>query len=174
MDFKDGIPEECATFIVMPTMLLGPESGRELAKRLEIHYLSNPDGHFRYALLTDFADAGAEIHPEEEAWLTAAVREMRALNRQYAADGPDLFFLLHRSRRWNPAMNRWMGWERKRGKLNEFNRLLRGAQDTGFRPSPAIWTAPPIRYVITRPYRHPAAAGRAIVATIHHPLNRRV
>jgi cyclic beta-1,2-glucan synthetase len=175
MDFKDGVPEECPTFIVMPTMLLGPESGRELARRLEIHYLSNPDAHFRYALLTDFADASAEIHPQEEAWLTSAVREIRALNSQYAADGPDLFFLLHRSRRWNPSMNRWMGWERKRGKLNEFNKLLRGAQDTGFSTITGdLEQLPPIRYVITldTDTRLPREAARRLVATMHHPLNR--
>ena len=175
MDFKDGIPEECATFIVIPTMLLGPDSGRELARRLEVHYLSNPDAHFRYALLSDFADASAEIHPEEEAWLTAAVREIRSLNRQYAADGPDIFFLLHRSRQWNPSMNRWMGHERKRGKLSEFNRLLRGAQDTSFTTVTGnLDQLPNIRYVLTldTDTRMPREAARRLVATIHHPLNR--
>ncbi|HEV8059072.1 MAG TPA: glucoamylase family protein, partial [Gemmataceae bacterium] len=175
MDFKDGIPEECATFVVVPTMLLGPDSGRDLAKRLEVHYLSNPDAHFRYALLTDFADASAEIHPEEEAWLTAAVREIRALNRQYAADGPDIFYLLHRSRRWNPSMKRWMGVERKRGKLSEFNRLLRGAQNTTFTTITGnLDQMPSIRYVLTldTDTRLPREAARRLVATIHHPLNR--
>ena len=175
MDFKDGIPEDCATFVVIPTMLLGPDSGRELAKRLEVHYLSNPDVNLRYALLTDFADASAEIHPEEEAWLTAAVREIRTLNRQYAADGPDLFYLLHRARRWNPSMNRWMGQERKRGKLNEFNRLLRGARDTSFTTITGdLGQLPTIRYVLTldTDTRLPREAARRLVATIHHPLNR--
>ncbi len=175
MDFKDGVPEECATFVVMPTMLLGPDSGRDLARRLEIHYLSNPDAHFRYALLTDFADASAETHPEEAGWLNSAANEIRTLNHKYSPDGPDLFYLLHRPRQWNAAMNRWMGWERKRGKLSQFNRLLRGVRDSGFSTIIGnLEQLPPIRYVLTldTDTRLPREAARRLVATIDHPLNR--
>ena len=64
--------------------------------------------------------------PEDEALLRDALERVGALNRRYAGDGPDLFFLFHRRRLWNPSQGCWMGWERKRGKLSEFNRLLRG------------------------------------------------
>ena len=153
----------------------GPTAAGTWPSSLEVHYLSNPDAHFRYALLTDFADASAEIHPEEEDWLTAAVREIRALNRQYAADGPDIFYLLHRKRCWNPSMKRWMGVERKRGKLSEFNRLLRRRPDTTFTTITGnLDQMPTIRYVLTldTDTRLPREAARRLVATIHHPLNR--
>jgi cyclic beta-1,2-glucan synthetase len=175
MDFKDGVPEECATFIVMPTMLLGPDSGRELARRLEIHYLSNPDAQFRYALLTDFADADTEVRPGEDAWLNAAAKEIRELNHKYSPDGPDLFYLFHRPRQWNASMQRWMAWERKRGKLSQFNRLLRGIKETGFTTIIGnLEQLPPMRYVLTldSDTRLPREAARRLVATIDHPLNR--
>src|SRR5262249_4615182 len=150
MDFKDGIRADCATFVVIPSLLLHARSGATLAERLEIHYLSNPDPQLRFALLTDFADASAEHQPSDEAFLQSAVEQIRALNERHAANGPPRFFLLHRARRWNPVMNCWMGWERKRGKLNEFNRLLRGARDTSFTTIEGDWTGlPAVRFVIT-------------------------
>ena len=79
--FKDGVPEDCATFVVMPTLLIRPRSAAVLLERLEVHYLANPDPHLRFALLTDFADAPAEHMPEDEAYLQAALDGVRALER---------------------------------------------------------------------------------------------
>src|SRR5262249_60790770 len=82
MDFKEGIPADFATFVVMPTMLLRPESAEVLTGRLEIHYLSNPDPQLRFALLTHFADAPAEHLPEDQALLRAALERIQALNQK--------------------------------------------------------------------------------------------
>jgi cyclic beta-1,2-glucan synthetase len=175
LDFKDGISADCATFVVMPTMLIGDHGIADLADRLEVHYLSNPDPQLRFALLTDFADAPAEHMPEDERLIAAALQRIQALNRRYAADRPDRFFLFHRSRRWNPAENCWMGYERKRGKLGEFNRLLRGATDTTYTTlSSDPGELPPISYVITldADTQLPRESAARLVATLAHPLNR--
>src|SRR5262249_35037286 len=132
LDFKEGIPEDCATFVVVPTLLTGPESVAVLVDRLEVHYLSNPDPALRFALLTDFTDAATQTPAEDEGLIRDALARIRDLNERYSAGGADRFFLFHRRRVWNEAENRWMGWERKRGKLGEFNRLLRGATDTTY------------------------------------------
>lgn len=42
------------------------------------------------------------------------------------------FYFFHRQRRWNASEKRWLGWERKRGKIHELNQLLRGASDTSY------------------------------------------
>ena len=88
------------------------------------------------------------------------MQRVRALNERYASGGPDLFFLFHRRRLWNPAQGCWMGWERKRGKLSEFNRLLRGDRETRATPfcsaDPAELAADPVRDHARR--RHPDAA----------------
>src|SRR5439155_13172775 len=60
LDFKEGISADCATFVVMPTLLLRREGAKVLSERLEVHYLSNPDPQLRFALLTDFSDASSE------------------------------------------------------------------------------------------------------------------
>ncbi len=173
--FKEGIPADCAAFVVMPTLLTRPQSAAGLLEHLEIHHLSNPDPRLRFALLTDFTDAPAEHVPEDDAIVRAVLDGVRALNERYADGGPDRFYVFHRRRQWNAAQGCWMGWERKRGKLSEFNRLLRGARDTSYTvQSGDLNRLPRIRYVITldADTQLPHDAARRLIATLAHPLNR--
>ncbi|MGH7194354.1 MAG: GH36-type glycosyl hydrolase domain-containing protein, partial [Candidatus Saccharimonadales bacterium] len=175
LDLRRGIPVECATFVVMPSMLVRADSAQLLTERLEVHYLSNPDPQLWFALLTDFADAPNEHQPEDEAYVDDALRRIRALNERYCRHGPPRFFLFHRRRKFNPLQNCWMAWERKRGKLNEFNRLLRGALDTSFTvASGDLEPLPRIRYVITldADTQLPRETARRLVGALDHPLNR--
>ncbi len=175
LEFKENIPEDCATFVVVPSMLVHPDSAAALAEKLEIHYLSDPDPQLRFAVLTDFADAPVEHQPEDDALIRDALEQIAALNRRYSADGPPRFFLFHRKRQWNASEERWMGWERKRGKLNEFNRLLRGDRNTSFTVcSGNVEDLPRIRYVITLDFdtEIPHEAARRLIGTLAHPLNR--
>jgi len=184
LEFKDGIPEEYATFVVVPSMLAGPDSAAALAAKLEIHYLSDPDPQLRFALLTDFADAPVEHQPEDDLYVRDALERIAELNRRYAPDGPPRFFLFHRKRIWNASEGCWMGWERKRGKLAEFNRLLRGDRNTSY----TVCSSPPcppqkgtgeggsprIRYVITLDFdtEMPHESARRLIGTLAHPLNQ--
>jgi cyclic beta-1,2-glucan synthetase len=175
LHFESGIPTDCSAFIVMPTMLVRPDSARVLLERLEIHYLSNPERGLYFALLTDFADAPAEHMPEDDAYLEAAIQGVRALNERYCAGGEDRFFVFHRRRQWNPVQGVWMGWERKRGKLAEFNRLLRGDRTTSFAwQSGEADRVPVVRYVITldADTQMPHETARRLIATLAHPLNQ--
>jgi cyclic beta-1,2-glucan synthetase len=175
LDFRDGISADCPTFVVMPSMLLRPQSAAALLERLEIHYLANTDRQLYYALLTDFADAPAEQQPEDGDYLRDALAGIKALNDRYAAGGEPRFFLFHRRRVWNAMQGCFMGWERKRGKLEEFNRLLRGGRNTSYAVcSTDPGELPHIRYVITLDVdtQLPREAGRRLVGTLAHPLNR--
>ena len=175
LESKERLPADCPTFVVIPTLLLQPESGPALAERLEIHYLSNSEPQFRFALLTDFSDAQAEHELGDKACLDAAIAAIKSLNERYGNGDGDRFFLFHRRRQWNPAQNCWMGWERKRGKLAEFNRLLRGATDTSFSfASGSLDHLPRTRFVITldTDTQLPREMGRRLVATLAHPLNQ--
>ncbi|MDG3007912.1 GH36-type glycosyl hydrolase domain-containing protein [Paludisphaera mucosa] len=178
LEFKKGIPDEHRTFVVIPTMLIRPHHAAGLLERLEIHYLSNPDPNLRFALLTDFADAPSEHMPNDQALIDDALERVRALNARYASTsgGEDLFYIFHRRRLWNPSQGSWMGWERKRGKLSEFNKLLRGDVAGGsydvFSVDPA--TLPHFRFVITldSDTQMPRDTAMRLVGTIAHPLNR--
>ena len=146
-----------------------------LLERLEIHYLANPDPCLRYALLTDFADAEHETLPQDEELLRDALARVQALNERYSNRGEDIFFLLHRRRLWNASERCWMGWERKRGKLLEFNRLIRGASGTSFGVlSAASERLPRPRFVITldADTQMTRDTAKRLVGSLAHPLNR--
>ena len=176
MNAEAETPVEARTMIVVPTLLTSEASAAELIEKLEVHYLANQDPQFYFALLTDFADAPTEEMPTDHDWLAFALDGIEKLNARYAdtAETPSRFFLFHRRRQWNESEGKWLAWERKRGKLEEFNRLLRGARDTSFvvvNAEAALLAS--IRYVITldSDTQLPRDTARKLVATIRHPLN---
>jgi len=174
LDYKAGIPGEAASMVVVPSMLVRPDSAAHLLERLEITYLANPDPNLRFALLTDFADSPEEHRPEDDTYVRNALDGVATLNARYAPTGPTRFYLFHRRRTWNPEQNRWMGWERKRGKLSEFNRLIRGDRSTNYN----VLSGDPddlqsVKFIITLDADTilPRESARRLVGTIAHPLN---
>ena len=175
LDLRAGVPAAARTMVIVPTLLTSREGAQRLIDQLEVHALGNQDPHVHFALLTDFPDAAHQFLPGEDAVLSAAIAGIAALNARYAPGKADRFFLFHRARRWNASEGVWMGWERKRGKIEEFNRLLRGALDTGFVVQvgdPAI--LPSVRYCLTldSDTRLPRDTARQLIGVIEHPLNR--
>jgi len=169
------IPESSRTMVIVPTILDSADRARELVAHLEVQALGNLDPHIHFAILSDFKDANVEMLPLDAEILAAAAEGVRALNVRHANGGPDRFFLFHRARQWNEQENLWMGWERKRGKIEEFNRLLRGATDTSFVLTVGdAAVLPAIRYCITldSDTRLPRDAARQLIGIISHPLNR--
>jgi cyclic beta-1,2-glucan synthetase len=178
LELRDGVPADLRTLVVVPTLLTGHAQIEEQIERLEVHYLANPDGDLRFALLSDWTDAPQEIMPGDDELLAATIEGIARLNQRHGAapDGSERFLLFHRRRGWNESERKWIGWERKRGKLHELNRLLRGAKDTSFVPT--VGRAPRVpsgvRYVITldADTRLPRGSAARLVGTIAHPLNR--
>ena len=177
---EDGVPQSMRTLVAVPTLLSSVADVAEQIEKLEVHFLSNGDGDIRFALISDFTDAPTEKTPADDAVRDAAVVGIAELNRRHAAaaDGGPRFLLLHRRRVWNPSEGTWMGWERKRGKLHELNRLLRGATNTTFVDEAGAQPSVPanVRFVITldADARLPRGAATKLVGTIAHPLNRPV
>lgn len=175
MDASQGISDEARTIIVVPTMLADAPTIDALLERLEVHYLSNQDEQLHFALLTDFVDAPQETMADDEMLLDQARSGIARLNQRYRSGGQSHFHIFHRRRQYNQSEGKWMGWERKRGKLHEFNRLLRGAQDTSFIMATAVPAElAKVRYVITldSDTRLPHDTARRLIETITHPLNR--
>ena len=175
LDFGGGIPASERTMVIVPTLFTSLEGVQAQLEQLEVAALGNLDPHLHFALLSDVHDAEAQHLPEDAALVQAAVDGVEALNRQPWAEGGDRFFLFHRERRWNPGEHSWMGWERKRGKIEEFNRRLRGATDTSYVVEVgAVDLLPSIRYCLTldSDTRLPRDAARSLVGVIAHPLNR--
>ncbi|MCA3847999.1 MAG: glycosyl transferase, partial [Burkholderia sp.] len=177
---RDGIPPGLRTMVAVPVLLTTEAALGEQIEQLEIHHLASPDGALYFALLSDWVDAPTPHADSDDELLASATAGIDRLNRLYpAAPGEGgRFLLLHRKRVWNDGERCWMGWERKRGKLHELNRLLRGATDTTFisqagRP-PCV--PPDVRYVITldADTRLLRDTVRRLVGKMAHPLNRPV
>ena len=178
LELRNGVPSSLRTLVVVPVLLVERAAIDELIERIEVHYLANAEGDVFFALLSDWVDAPAETMPTDAELLAVARDGIARLNRRHgeAAGGGSRFLLLHRRRRWNAGEGVWMGWERKRGKLRELNRLLRGATDTGFLGSDDEAPKVPggVRFVVTldADTRLPRGAVAKLVGTLAHPLNR--
>ncbi len=178
---EGGVPRQLRTLVVVPTLLTRMTEIEAQIGRLEVHYLANLEDELRFALLSDWTDAPAESMPGDEDLLAAARAGVARLNALHGAapGGEPRFLLLHRRRVWSASERCWLGWERKRGKLEELNRLLRGAGDTTFLPfsdpvEEAAFDPRGVRYVITldADTRLPRNTARRLIGTLAHPLNQ--
>ncbi len=174
---ESGIPERLRTAVVVPTLFGDVGDVREALEHLEVQFLANREPHLHFALLSDFTDAVTESTGDDDEVIRAALDGVAALNALHAADAPPVFFVLHRPRRWNPAQGVWMGWERKRGKLSEFNRWVRAQAPEAFTVvSEDAEALRGVRYVITLDADTvlPPEAASLLVGTMAHPLNQPV
>ena len=178
LDFQSRgeIPAAYRTAVVIPTLLEGVEAVHNALENLEVQFLANREKHLHFVLLSDFTDASNEVQEGDAAIVAAAESGVRALNTRYAAGTQDAFYLFHRSRRWNPREAVWMGWERKRGKLTDFNGFLRGTEGAF---STIVGDPAPlrrVRYVITLDADTvlPPDGVPRLVGALAHPLNRAV
>ena len=175
MDFSKGIPPECRTLVVVPTMLTSTQTIEDLVEALEVRFLANRDDHLHFGLLTDFPDAIEETLPEDEPLVRLAQQRIEELNEKYRGSGRDTFFLFHRPRRYHSRDRVWMGYERKRGKLADLNGLLRGGSRDRF----ALLVGDTsvlldVKYVLTLDTDTQLARDTAwqFVGAMVHPLNR--
>ncbi|MDB5874201.1 MAG: glycosyl transferase, partial [Ramlibacter sp.] len=175
---QGGVPPALRTLVAVPTLLTSEADLLEQIERLEVHHLSGTGGELAFALLADGVDADQPVREGDAQLVVTAIEAIAQLNRRHGPGpaGGARFFFLHRRRVFNAGENKWMGWERKRGKLHELNRLLRGATDTTFEPNlrgePPV--PPDVRYVITldADTRLPRDAALRLVGKMAHPLNR--
>jgi len=174
LDFDEGVPSQCRTVVAAPTLLTRRADVEAMLRQLEVNYQGNADPHVLFALLTDGPDAPTPEQSDDAPLLAAVTAGIEQLNRRHGADGSGPFLLLHRGRRWNPAEACWMGWERKRGKLAEFNRLLLGDRATDLRVHAGRADAlAHVRFVITLDADTvlPGGAAARLIGTLAHPLN---
>jgi cyclic beta-1,2-glucan synthetase len=175
IDLSSGIPAEARTMVVVPVIFSDLPTIATLIDKLEVTYLANRDEHLHFALLGDFVDADEAETPADKEILAAAQAGIEELNKRHGENETPRFQLFHRRRLWCETESKWIGWERKRGKLREFNRLLRGADDTSFIVATAdAELLSQIRYVITldADTQLPRDAAWRLLGAAIHPLNQ--
>ena len=171
---KEGIPDDCRTLVVVPMLLTTPSAIQNQLNRLEIHYLGNTDANLRFSLLADFSDAPRQSMPEDAEYIDIVARGVEELNRRH---GEGHFFLFHRGRMWSESEQRWIGWERKRGKLEQLNQFLIGEPTPeleGFLHAGDRAQLEGIRFVITLDADTQLLrdTARRMIETLAHPLNQ--
>ncbi len=121
MDFSKGVPEEYSTMIVIPSIVKNGEDVRELFEKLEVYYLANTSENIYCTLLGDCSSGKSEKEKDDNDVVNAGIYEVDRLNKKY---GKSIFNFVYRKRIWNAKEKCYMGWERKRGLLTEFNEFL--------------------------------------------------
>lgn len=175
LEFKDGIPEKFSSVVVIPTLLNDVNRVHNLINDMEIYYLANQEKNLFFALLGDFKDSTSEHEENDKAIIEAALEDIEALNNKYCKKGEEIFYFFNRYRQFNKKENKWLGWERKRGKLMEFNALLRGSKDTSYNViSGDISKLMKIKYVITldADTQLPRDSAKRLIGAMAHTLNR--
>ncbi|HVZ59522.1 MAG TPA: glucoamylase family protein [Terriglobales bacterium] len=175
LDFSDGVSDDCATMVAVPCLLLNEAQVHRLVEDLEVRYLGNRDPNIHFALLTDLPES--QSGPDnDDPLVELCARLVSDLAAKYADHSAGTFFLLHRDRVYEPAENLWIGWERKRGKLLELNRLLRGSCDSFPVKVGSEHLLRDVRYVITldSDTELPRGSAHRMIGAMRHPLNRAV
>lgn len=175
MDFEiSGIPDEFRTLVVVPMMLTNAGTVRYEVEKLEIRYLANKEPNLLFSLFTDYTDSATRTRDDDGQLLQIATECLTELNRRY---GAERFFLFHRERIWSESEQKFIGWERKRGKLEELNRLIDGTRPEG--AARLVYLGDPhqladIRFIITldNDTQLPHSTARRLVETLAHPLNQ--
>ena len=171
LDFRKGIPRNCTTMVVVPTLLLSEDQVRQLTRDLEVGYMANMSANLHFALLTDLPDS--EEQPRKEEPLVEFCGQLiRELNEKYAGNGAGSFAMFHRHRVYSPREGVWMGWERKRGKLLDFNNLVLGEYDSFPYKAGDLSMLPQVRYVLTidADTALPRGSAPRLIGTLAHPL----
>ena len=177
LDFSKGIPADAATLVVVPTLLLNERQVQGLLDELEARFLCNQDPNLHFALLTDLPDTTTRpLDPDEGPLVDYVARAIDALNVKYVDRKGGSFLLLHRHRAFNARQGVWMGWERKRGKLLDLNKLLLGELDSFPRKAGPLGVLERLYYIITldSDTQLPRGTAARMVGTMAHPLNRAI
>jgi cyclic beta-1,2-glucan glucanotransferase len=177
LDFSKGVPEPFTTLVVVPTLLMKEKQVRELFDELEVRYLANQDRNIHFGLLTDLPDSVTRPQQNDtDPLVELAIQLTDELNERYAGAGAGSFFLLHRHRIFNARQGVWMGWERKRGKLLDLNKLLKGQFDPFPVKAGNLNALTHAQYVITldSDTQLPRGTAHTMIGAMAHPLNRAV
>ena len=173
LDFTHGIGPKSRTVVVVPSIFRNSASTKRLLQKLESNFIANKDDNIFFAALMDFRDAKEKMMPDDQKRVEEFENGVALLNERYPSSIPR-FHMFYRERRYNGSEGIFMGWERKRGKLREFNQLLRG-KDTSYIGDAQLQASQygVVRYVLTidEDTELVANSASALVGTIAHPLN---
>lgn len=178
LDYSKGIPEESATMVVIPTIVSDKKKVKEMFDTLETFYLINKTDNLYFTLLGDVTASKDEVMPYDKEISEYGKMIALALNKKYKKD---LFYFIYRKRVFNETEDCYLGYERKRGALLHFNKILlhnldKTTENTYFNVNMLHHHKLNIKYVIVLDTDTGLVLNTALnlVGAMAHPLNRPV
>lgn len=124
IDFSNGINQENSCIVVIPTILKNKEKVAEMMENLERYYLANKSENLYFTLLGDCSQSTIKKEKFDEEIITEGKKQVQRLNKKYPNEKLPIFNFIYRERVWNEKEGYYLGWERKRGLLNQFNEYI--------------------------------------------------
>lgn len=175
LEFKSGIPDKYTTMVVIPTILNNVNELKNIIEEIEVYYLANQEKNLYFAILSDFKDSINQHEQDDKLIVDTAIDMIKKLNMRYCGNNDDKFYFFSRYRRYNECEKKWIGWERKRGKIMEFSYLMRGSDSTSYDVmSGDIKKLNKVKYIITldADTKLPKDTAKVLIGAMAHVLNR--
>jgi len=174
LELKDGVPEELATMVIVPTLISNKKTLVRMLDNIETYYIATHEENIYFTLVGDVKESNKEVLEEDEEIIDYGEKKIEELNSKY---GEGRFTFVYRKRRFNESENKWLGWERKRGAILEYNRYLLDRKTHDYRAVMGdITSLPPIKYVITLDADTvlPIGVAKKLIGAMAHPINKPV
>lgn len=175
MDFYDGIEAENATFVVIPTIIKTREKVQELFRKMETFYLANKSDNLYFAVLGDCSEGNKQEEEFDKEVIDEGIKQVEKLNEKYGKQGFPIFHFIYRERQYNNSEEKFLGWERKRGLLTQFNEYILKHEKNKFKINTINQDElPKIKYVITLDSDTDLVLNTAfeLIGAMAHILNR--
>ena len=128
MDYSTGIPKEETTMVIIPSIVKDGKKVKDLISKLEVFYLANKSENMYFTLLGDVTSSDKEKQNYDDEIIKVGKEEIERLNKKYKNEMPNgkigKFQFIYRKRVWNKGEKCFLGWERKRGLINQFNEYM--------------------------------------------------
>lgn len=152
MNYESNIPDNKKTMVIIPTILKSKEKVQEMMQKLEVYYLANKDKNIYFTLLGDCSEESECEKDFDEEIKEYGIKTVQKLNEKYKTEGFKRFNFLYRHRVWNDGEKSYIGWERKRGLIEKFNKYIKRECDNDFLVNTIEEQKselPDIKYIIT-------------------------
>ena len=178
LDFSSGIPEEYSSMVIIPTIIKTKEKVHELFSKLEVYYIANKSDNLYFTLLADCSSGQNDVEKFDDDIIQAGIEEINKLNKKYPDIKFNKFNFIYRKRQWNESEGCYLGWERKRGAINQFNEYMLGNIENpflynSFESAECGSKIPKLKYIITLDSDTDLIlnSGLELIGTMAHILN---